>query len=83
MIKLSQLVEEWERDYRSEYKNFQGTSEQKKRRAGRNRTRKKLEKLGLVHKGDGKDIHHKDENPENNRLTNLRIEHPSRNRSRK
>lgn len=70
------------RDYKSEYKNYQGTPQQKKRRAMRNKARRKLMKSGLAKKGDGKDVHHKDHNPMNNARSNLRIASQSSNRSR-
>jgi hypothetical protein len=46
------------RDYKKEYANYQGTQEQKHNRALRNKARRALEKAGLVHKGDGKDVDH-------------------------
>jgi len=54
------------RNYRREYDNYQGTAEQKKRRASRNTARKKMAKAGLVKKGDGKDVTHTTGNPLNN-----------------
>ena len=47
-----------DRNFRKEYENYQGTPEQKKRRALRNAARNKLLKAGKVHKGDGKDVDH-------------------------
>ena len=47
------------RNYRTEYDNYQGTPEQKRKRAQRNKARRMLEKEGVVHKGDGKDVDHK------------------------
>jgi hypothetical protein len=47
------------RDYRKEYDDFHGTSEQKKRRAQRNKARRKAEDRGVVSKGDGKEVDHK------------------------
>ena len=47
------------RNYRKEYGKFQSSKKQKKNRAARNRRRRRLLKMGLVKKGDGKDIHHK------------------------
>ena len=47
------------RNYRKEYDKFQSSRDQKKRRAGRNKRRRWFLKMGLVKKGDGKDIHHK------------------------
>ena len=46
------------RDYRKEYDQYQGTSEQKKRRADRNRARRTATRQGRVHKGDGKELDH-------------------------
>jgi len=42
----------------SEYDAYHGTAEQKKRRAQRNKARRKAEKSGAVHKGDGKEVGH-------------------------
>ena len=39
-----------------------------------------MKKLGLVKKGDGKDVHHKDRNPRNNKRSNLRIQSKKKNR---
>lgn len=47
------------RDYKSEYARYQGTDEQKKKRALRNNARRGLIRQGRVHKGDGKDVDHK------------------------
>ena len=47
------------RNYRKEYKKFQSSSTQKKRRALRNKLRRLFTKKGKVSKGDGNDIHHK------------------------
>lgn len=47
-----------DRDYKTEYANYQGTEEQKKRRAQRNKARREMEAKGKVHKGDGKDVDH-------------------------
>lgn len=40
-----------------------------------------MEEKGLVHKGDGKDVHHKDGNTANMKLSNLSIQNKSTNRS--
>ena len=71
------------RNYASEYSNYQGTEKQKKRRAMRNKARRQFMKSGLVRKGDGKDVHHKDKNPFNNNRKKLRIATQAANRSRK
>jgi 5-methylcytosine-specific restriction endonuclease McrA len=47
------------RDYRAEYDRYQGTEEQKKNRAQRNKARRELAKEGKVKKGDGLDVDHK------------------------
>lgn len=47
------------RDYKAEYKNYQGKPEQVKNRAERNAARRELEADGVVHKGDGMDVDHK------------------------
>jgi len=70
------------RNYRKEYDNYQGTEEQKKKRAKRNAARRKAMKEGKVKKGDGKDVAHKkamDKGGKNSDAT--RIESKSRNRS--
>ena len=48
-----------DRDYRNEYDAYQGTPEQIKNRAKRNKARAEMAKEGRVHKGDGKDVDHK------------------------
>ena len=69
------------RDYKKEYENYHSSPKQKKRRAARNKARSLLEKKGLVHKGDGKDVHHKDGDPSNFKLRKLSVQKPSTNRS--
>ena len=46
------------RDYKAEYKNYDGTPAVKKKRAQRNKARRMLEREGVVQKGDGKDVDH-------------------------
>lgn len=69
------------RNYRKEYDNYQGSEEQKKRRAKRNAARRDMEKAGKVRKGDGKDVAHKDNNPNNNSRKNLAVQSKTNNRS--
>ncbi len=69
------------RNYKKEYKNYQGTTTQKKRRASRNTARNRALAKGTVKKGDNKDIDHKDGNPRNNKKSNLRAISKSKNRS--
>jgi hypothetical protein len=47
------------RNYAREYATYQGKPSQIKDRAQRNAARAKMEQAGAVHKGDGKDVHHK------------------------
>tara|TARA_R110002074_G_scaffold177864_1_gene341392 strand:- start:212 stop:448 length:237 start_codon:yes stop_codon:yes gene_type:complete len=70
------------RNYKLEYENFHSRPEEKKRRAERNKARKLMEKKGLVCKGDGKDVDHKDRNTSNNKTKNLRVTSRKTNRSR-
>lgn len=46
------------RDYRKEYDEYQGTKEQKKRRAQRNKANRKAKREGRIKKGDGNEVHH-------------------------
>lgn len=69
------------RNYRKEYDNYQGKPEQKKRRAKRNAARRKMIASGRARKGDGKDVAHKDGNPNNNSAKNLKSQSRSKNRS--
>ncbi len=59
---------------------YNSRPEQKKRRAQRNKTRRKLEREGRVRKGDGKDIDHKDHNPYNQSAMNLQVQDDNVNR---
>jgi hypothetical protein len=70
------------RNYRREYKLYHSSAKQKRRRAKRNAARRKLEKSGRVRKGDGKDVDHKDHNPNNNGTKNLKVMSKSRNRAK-
>ena len=71
------------RDYAREYKRFQSTKKAKKDRAARNKARRQALAEGRVHRGDGKEIDHKDSNPSNNSKSNLRVVSRKFNRSRK
>lgn len=71
------------RNYKSEYKNYQGTPEQIARRSSRNKARRQLEKAGVAKKGDGKDVGHSNGNPMDDRRGNLRMESVRGNRSYK
>ena len=70
------------RDYKHEYAAFQSSASSKKDRASRNKMRRLMIKKGAVSKGDHKDIDHKNGNPKDNRMSNLRIVHRSVNRAK-
>lgn len=70
------------RDYRKEYDEYHGTSEQKKRRAQRNAARAKAAKAGDVKKGDGKEVDHLGSNRKG-KLDNSRVRVVSKTRNRK
>lgn len=59
------------RNYKLEYDNYQGKPEQIKRRDARNKARAEMMKAGKAHKGDGKDVNHKDGNPMHGSMKNL------------
>jgi len=69
------------RNYRKEYDNYHSKETQKKRRAGRNKSRRIMVSLGKAKKGDGKDVAHKDNNPLNAKVKNIRMESKKSNRS--
>jgi hypothetical protein len=71
------------RNYRKEYDNYQGTKEQKRNRAKSNKVNRLMKRLGRIRKGDGRDVDHKDGNPKNNSMKNLRVVSKSHNRSKK
>lgn len=60
---------------------YNSKPEQVKKRAQRNAARAKMIKAGRARKGDGKDVAHKDNNTNNNSLTNLALQAVSKNRS--
>jgi hypothetical protein len=71
------------RPYKKEYEQYQGTEEQKKKRAVRNAARRTLAKSGAVKKGDGKDVDHvlPLSKGGTNKRTNLRVKPATKNRS--
>jgi len=69
------------RDYKREYALYHGKPAQIKRRMHRNAARRSLAKAGLVSKGDGKDVHHRDNNPANRSRSNLQVISKFKNRS--
>ena len=75
------LAEDKKRNYRREYDNYHGTAKQRANRSKRVLARRKMIKKGKVHKGDGKDVNHKDGNPQNNSMNNLEPMSASKNRA--
>lgn len=47
------------RDYKQEYRDYQGKKEQIENRSERNKARRAAEDAGKVRKGDGKEVDHK------------------------
>jgi len=73
----------YKRDYSQEKKTSDARGE-KPKRAARNRARRELVHLGMVHKGDGKDVNHKvplGKGGAPTSLTNLNVESEHVNRS--
>ena len=69
------------RNYKKEYANYHSKSLQKTNRANRNKARKVVLKAGGSAKVAGKDVHHRNGNPRDNRLTNLAVKTKTANRS--
>jgi len=69
------------RNYAKEYANYHSKPAQIKKRSSRNKVRREALASGKVKKGDKLDIHHVDGNPLNNKKSNLRAMHRSKNRS--
>lgn len=73
----------YKRDYAQEKRTSDARGE-KVKRAERNRARRELQHLGMVHKGDGKDVDHKQalgKGGDPLKLSNLRVETAHDNRS--
>ncbi len=71
-----------ERDFKKEYRDYQGTPEQIKRRAQRNAARAKAVKDGKARKGDGKEVDHLGSNRKG-ALDNSRVRVVSKRTNRK
>ena len=65
------------------YKKYHSSPKMIADRAARNKARAQLEKQGRVHKGDGKDVDHKNFNVHDRSPGNLRVITKSANRARK
>ena len=68
------------RDYKREAA-IRSTPKDKAENASRKRARRVLEKEGVVKKGDGRDVDHKNRNPMSNGRKNLRAQAKGSNRS--
>lgn len=68
-----------ERNYRKEYDNYHGRPEQKQNRASRNAARTIAKNSGK--NVTGKDVAHRNGNPKDNRVGNLKVQTASNNRS--
>lgn len=66
-----------------EYQLYQSSSKAKAERAARNNARRSALRKGTVHKGDGKDVDHKQGVSAGNTPSNLRIMSASANRGRR
>lgn len=66
-----------------ELARFQSSKKAKKDRAARNKARRRALAEGRVHRGDGKEIDHKNSNPQDNRSSNLRVVSRHTNRAKK
>jgi len=69
------------RNYKKEYANYHAKPAQKVNRAGRNKARSLVMKAGGAAKVAGKDVHHKNGNPRDNRAGNLAVASKTANRS--
>jgi|TARA_R100000049_G_C1908434_1_gene56412 hypothetical protein len=67
------------RNYRDEYDNYHSKAEQRKNRGKRVQAARDMKKAGRHKKG--MDVHHKDGNPKNNSLSNLKMASKKTNRS--
>jgi hypothetical protein len=61
------------RNYKKEREQYHSRPEQMLRNAARKRARRAMEKVGKAKLNDGKDVHHKDNNPLNNDKKNLSL----------
>lgn len=62
-------------------REYNSSPEQKKRRAERNASRRKMEAAGKVRKGDGKDVDHRNHNTGDHSAKNLSVMSKSKNRA--
>ena len=69
------------RNYKNEYASYQGKPKVIAKRVSRDTARRAMQKRGLVKKGSGMDVDHKDGNPRNNKRSNLAVTTKAKNRS--
>lgn len=69
--------------HRKAQAKYQKSPEQVQKRENRNLARAHMEKLGKVHKGDGKDVAHENGNALDNSPTNWAVQSRKKNRSYK
>lgn len=62
-------------------RKYNGSEEQKKRRAERNASRAKMVKAGKAHKNDGRDVDHRNHNTADKSMKNLSMMSKSKNRA--
>jgi hypothetical protein len=62
-------------------RKYNSSEAQKKRRAERNASRTKMEQAGKVHKGDGKDVDHRNHKTSDKSGKNLSVMSRSKNRA--
>ncbi len=80
---MKQVRKKKKRNYKREYAIYHGKPEQIKRRAQRNKTRRMMVRKGRVHKGDGMDVDHKNNDVYDQSDGNLQVMTKSKNRSKK
>ena len=71
------------RNYKKEYKDYHSKPKQKKNRASRNKARSLMKKLRGSKAIKGKDIDHKNRNPRDYSIKNLRVRSIRLNRAKK
>lgn len=69
------------RDYKKEAKAA-SRPDRVKDRVSRNKARREMERQGKVHKGDGKEVDHKNLNPRDNSKGNLQVISRKKNRKK-
>lgn len=70
------------RNYRREYDTYHGTADQRKKRSNRNKARRILARRRGKSAVKGKEVDHKDGNPLNNSVRNLRAISRRKNRKK-